>query len=231
MTITEKYGFKVSVDQFGNSVSQNFVDSSEQKIIEVFERELLLLRNSKKTDYSMVELGSNQAYYSLLFKHLLGKDKTANIMVEPFIDHFNKGKQQFELNSVTGIWYNRGIGKIRGGGLLNTGSNSGVPSITLSEILLDNKLPLIDCLHCDIDGQEMLMLTENEDLFKQEKINLIFLFTHDGHSQNLIIHNFCKEFFNSKNYDLVYEDTITISDRSLVYRLKKSNLCLTCCIY
>lgn len=223
MSTTSKYGFKVSKDQFGQSVRSDYVDAGEQTIIDVFEREILLLKGLNKPQYSMVELGANQSYYSLLFHHIIGKDKALNIMIEPFSTHVERGKEQFALNGCKGIWYQRGIGTTR-----NCGTQilpTGVSPITLHEVLKDNSLDTIDCLHCDIDGPEFEMLTENQDLFEAGKVGVAFILTHDDRDEKKQIHNNCKKFFEPLLYDLVYEERefgipSHTTDRVLVYRKK-----------
>ena len=70
-TITEKYGFTVKYNQFGREVNENYFDEDEMILIEKFEDIVLSLKNKNLETYSMIELGSNQAYYSLLFKSIL----------------------------------------------------------------------------------------------------------------------------------------------------------------
>ena len=110
MNITEKYNFKVKYDQFGNEVDEHFFDVNEHTIINEFEKCVLELKNLNKNLYTMIELGSDQAYYSLLFKAILGKDKTKNILLEPIKEHMERGKKHFEINEYDAIYFDNIIG-------------------------------------------------------------------------------------------------------------------------
>ena len=108
MTLTEKYNFKIEFDQGGNfhHISENFQDNGELLLLNAFE-EICLSLKEKKSNLSMVELGANQAYYSLLFKYIIGIDKTFNIMVEADPVAIERGKHNFALNSANGIFLNK----------------------------------------------------------------------------------------------------------------------------
>jgi hypothetical protein len=197
MNTTQKYNFKVSVNQFHHPVHETFWDASEQVLIDIFEHVCLNLKQLNKNAYTMIELGSNQCYYSLLFKHILGKNKTNNIMVEPREINLLVGKEQFKLNECEGVFYNSIIGTHCEGApeVQNT-----VTSITLEKILQDHNLPKIDVLQCDIDGSEQTLLIENSNFFVNKQAEYIFLGTH-----GLEKHNFCKEFFNKQKYKILLD--------------------------
>lgn len=199
MSITEKYNFKVSVNQFKHPVNFNFWDETEELLINSFEQICLNLKEKNKSSYTMIELGSNQCYYSLLFKHILGKDKTLNIMIEPYADNFNLGKSQFELNNCDGIFYNKGIGNKWGA--LNLEFDT--PSITLNEILQENKLDKIDIIQCDIDCSELYMLNSNSNFFEEHKTEFLFLGTH-----SIELHNECKKRLLEFNYNIILDHPI-----------------------
>jgi len=218
MTITEKYGFRVSVDQFGKSVHPTFFERWETVPIELFEQEALELKIQNKPISSMVELGAANAYYSLLFKHIIGKDRTLNIMVEPFRWRLEMGEKEFALNNCKGIFYNAGVGKA----WKWDNKTSKVPTVTLKLIMLNAHLSEIDFLHCDIDGSELQMLQDNRKTFEEGKIRWAFIYTHEslvkkGH------HDECKQFFNDLNYDLKHEWFCKErkTDDLLVYRLRE----------
>ena len=196
MTMTEKYGFKVSKDQFGANVSEDFFDRGEAKFIAFFEETTLKLLDTPKDLYSMVELGSNQAYYSLLFKHIIGKNKSINILVEPKPVHLERGKGEFALNECEGVFYERKVGKTWG----MRKEELEVSAITLTDILKENKLDELDMLHCDIDSSEYEMLKENEDVFKEGKVRYAFIFIHTPE-----LYNQCTEFFNKVGYKQIFE--------------------------
>lgn len=199
MTRTEKYNFRVSVDQFHNLVDCRFEDASEKLIIDYFETICLELKNENKQLYSMIELGSNQCYYSLLFKHILGKQNTINIMVEPSEKNLAIGKSQFDINSCEGIFYHNGIGNNLTL-FLTEDVKTNVNSITIQEIIKSNDLKTIDVLHCDIDGSEKIFLNENENDIKNCIFSYIFLMTHTES-----LHEFCKAKLLEHKYNLIAE--------------------------
>ena len=96
-----KYGFKVKYDQFGNFVHSTHVDTTEIILIDIFERLSTTLFKSEQQHFKMVELGSNQAYYSLMFKAMCKwHNKTSEVIcVEPNDRHMIRGKETFLMNN------------------------------------------------------------------------------------------------------------------------------------
>lgn len=229
MNINQKYNLKIKYDQFGNLVSDNFYDVSEEKLIIQFEKNVLELKSSNKSKYTMIELGSNQAYYSCLFKKILHPKETCNIMIEPVDYAIERGKANFELNGLTGHFINKYIGSDSWG--LNGNLFSGrLPEnsfkkdkITLDEIMHQYKISFIDVLHCDIDQSELSMLEENQKIFKNNLIEFIYILTHqcDLVPKNYL-HDKCKNFLSNVGYNLSYEiytDQDTIGgDGLLIFR-------------
>ena len=76
-----KYGFKVKYDQFGSFVHATHVDTTEIILIDIFERLSTTLLKSEQQHFKMVELGSNQAYYSLMFKSMCKWHKKTSVIV------------------------------------------------------------------------------------------------------------------------------------------------------
>ena len=197
MSITEKYNFKVSANQFHQPVSSNYYDSSETVLLELFEKTCIQLKNLNKVHYSMIELGSNQCYYSLLFKHILGKDITTNIMVEPWEPNLRVGQNEFILNECAGIFYNNSIGTRWEAvdRLFET------KPITLNQILNDQNMPYVDVLHCDIDGSEHHLLETSLSFFEEKRAKHLFLLTHGE-----LPHNFCKNILEKLNYNITMDE-------------------------
>jgi hypothetical protein len=212
MNITKKYNFRVSLDQFGRSVDKDWFDETELSLIQKFEECVLSL--PKKQNYVMLELGSNQAYYSMLFKAMLGKDNTKNIMVEPLDEHILRGIKEFEINNFDGIFLNKGVGvkcKIH-----DTFFNK--PTTSVDEIIEEFKIEEIDCLQCDIDGSEFIMMEGAEKSLKNKKINFMFIATHYDISH----HNNFIDKMKKFDYELIFnEPNKTIgSDSLLIYKRK-----------
>jgi hypothetical protein len=183
-------------------------------VLEYFEGCCLHLKNKQKSSYTMIELGSNWSYYSLLFKHIIGKDKTLNIMVEPIDDSLELGKMHFELNNCEGIFYKRGVTEY----MEYYDKQIKLDLITLNEILENNKIDQVDLLHADIDCSEVKMLNLNIDFFKNRKAANVFILTHGvSYAEE------CKEIFNSLPYKLLKEFPFGTQggDGLLIYNLKR----------
>ena len=196
MSITSKYNFKVSINQFHHPVESDFWDITEAVLIEIFENICLQLKERNKSLYTMIELGSNQSYYSLLFKHILGVDNTLNIMVEPYLKYFEASKGQFALNNCDGRFYHRCIGANWG----NRKDVFDVPSITLHEILQEQNLNSIDVIQCDIDESELYMLESNLDFYKEHKTEFLFLGTH-----SIDLHSKCRDKLTNLGYTILLD--------------------------
>ncbi len=211
MSFNQKYNFKINFDQFGKRVNDFFYDKSEEKLITKFEETCLALKKKNKNHYSMIELGSNQAYYSCLFKAILGNSVTQNIMVEPVDYAIIRGKENFKINGFDGVFLNESIGDSWGFDkeLFQTRlpTNSfNKPQTTISKILSDFQIDELDILQCDIDGSELFMLNSNKDVFDKKQIKHLFLCTHQTpqHPDNFL-HENCKLFLLNFNYELIYE--------------------------
>lgn len=199
MSITSKYGFKVSMNQFGQPVPSDHHDESEQILIDKFEEYTVGLKSKGRSNYSMIELGSDHAYYSLLFKHILGVDVTTNIMVEPFTEHMERGKHHFNINGVDGHF----IDKCVNTSWVLKGTTFDTDVVTLKELLDQHNINDLDVLHCDIDGSELNMLITNTDVFDKQLINYVYLLTHSPD-----LHKDCKSFLLEKKYELLLDHNI-----------------------
>jgi len=96
-----RYGFKVKNDQFGRVVSSYFYDDLEIVAIKEFERHMLdMVKQDPNRLYTMIELGSNQAYYSLMFHAILKKlgATPRNILIEALEENLNFGINHFNMN-------------------------------------------------------------------------------------------------------------------------------------
>jgi hypothetical protein len=168
-------------------------------------QETLLIDNFKliceslksKERCTMVELGSNVAYYSILFKQLLGSDKTLNVLVEPDKQMFEYSKDSFKFHGLDGIFINKGIGNKH----VTNNRIIDCETTTLEDILKEVGLQEIDILHCDIDGSELLLLEENGNFFIDKKTKYMFLSTHGTD-----IHKICKKTLEGFGYSVLVEE-------------------------
>jgi len=211
MTRTEKYKFKIQKNQHKANVPATWEDSSEKDTLDLFEACCLNLKNKNNKIYSMVELGSNWCYYSLLFKHILGKEKTLNIMVEPIEDSLQLGKDHFALNNCEGVFYKKGITDT----MEYYSEQIKLDLITLDEIIKQNTLSYIDILHSDVDGCEIDLIEKNIDFFEKGKAKNIFILTHGD-----IYSDKCKTLFKQFPYSLIaeYPHGTQCGDGLLVYK-------------
>lgn len=212
-----KYNFRVSVNQFGQQVEEDFIDQDEIFLIQEFEKILESLKHETKDNYSMLELGSNQCFYSLMFKSVLGKEKTTNFMIEPLLEALYRGMNEFHINNYQGYFLHRSIGNknLGFGGAHDLNSES----VTVDQFMSETKISDLDVLHCDIDGSEVLMLNGAETTLKEKKIKYLIILTHSWsanhpHAKQEIIkefnleglHNNCLEILNSYGYDVIYQN-------------------------
>jgi hypothetical protein len=196
MTRAEKYNFKIGINQHKQAVPAFWEDVQEKGLIDLFEGCCLNLKEKNKPHYSMIELGSNWAYYSLLFKHILGKDKTLCIMIEPVEESLQVGKSNFALNDCEGVFYKKGIGS----SMEFYGEQVSIETITLNELLKLHNINEIDILHCDIDTAEVQMIKSNIDFFQNKRAKFIFILTHGDEYAKI-----CKEQFVQLPYKLLTE--------------------------
>jgi hypothetical protein len=173
-TITDKYGFIVKYNQFGREVDKNYFDKDEIILIDNFENIVLELKNKNLDVYSMIELGSNHAYYSLLFKSILKDKNVKSIMVEPHEPYLVKGIEHFEINNYSGIFLNKSIGN----NWVAHHTSFDVETISVDEIIEEYNLDELSVLHSDIDGSEIKMLYGCEQSFLNKKIKYAFILTH-----------------------------------------------------
>jgi hypothetical protein len=120
----------------------------------------------------MIELGSNQAYYSCLFRAIIdgvnNNKKCFNVMLEPNDNNVNRGIDHFKMNGFHGSFVHAGIGN----GELSDRNT------TLPEIMRHFNMHELDILHCDIDGYEIQMLETSGEIFSKKLIRYVFMSVH-----------------------------------------------------
>jgi FkbM family methyltransferase len=195
-TITKKYNFKVKYNQHGGYVNNDFVDEDELILIDNFEQIVLKLKDENIETYSMVELGSNQAYYSLLFKSILNDKNVKSIMVEPHNPYLVRGVEHFEINNYPGIFINKSIGNE----WVAHNTSFNVETISVDEIVEQYNLDELSVLHSDIDGSEIKMLLGCEQSFLNKKIKYAFILTH-----GLKTHLECLNIISKYDYNILLD--------------------------
>lgn len=189
---TARYGLKMSVNQFGHPVAPDFYDDSEILAINHLERIALGLKASGAPRCTMMELGSNQAYFSLLFKGILGDPVAVNYLVEPFDEYMPRGQNHFALNGFTGFWINESIGS---SWVMREDISFGKKVTSIGEILAEHGEDGLDVLHCDIDGSEMTALETSAKLFDEKKVRWVIVSTHSDD-----LYSRCRDFLASRGY-------------------------------
>lgn len=179
MNLTEKYGITMKYDQFARNVPSNFEDPEEKVAIDQFEKYVLQLKDKSKDKFNMIELGSNYSYYSMLFKKILGPQKTFNLLLEPYEKYMKTGKEHFEINNLEGVFLEERIYNPK----LWCDIPFYCPSTSIDELLFRYQIEELDVLHCDVDGTESLVLDGSQKSLEEKKIDTIFVMTHPLNSQ------------------------------------------------
>ena len=164
------------------------------------------LSNVSSESPVMIEIGSYWALWSLLFRKKFPTGK--NILIELFEELMQVGVENFELNDFTsGVHaYHGGIGieesntfkKIMG--RPDTGEE-----LDLMEIVNENNIDVIDVLHCDIQGSELLFLETYSNLFDEKIVKNIVIGTHPHLSENKKIHSDVREFLQNMGYEIIQD--------------------------
>ena len=223
-----KYSFKVKYDQFGNYVHDTSVDISELILVDVFEKLCTTLLKTEQQHFKMVELGSNQAYYSLMFKAMCNYHKKTStvVCVEPNDRHMIRGKETFYLNNLEALFCDYIIGdkelikKDLDSSSLPGGSEFLLVTkkriLSLSQLLELYNIEELDILHMDVDHSERAVLASSAHLFKNKKIKTIFISTHRED-----LHKYCFDFLKECGYKLELQITKMIVgyDSLLVFSL------------
>jgi FkbM family methyltransferase len=156
---------------------------------------------------TMIELGSNWAYYSTWFNNSI-KNAT-NIMIEPTDKKLETGKQNFKINKMKG---NFEKGFISDSSMENAvfvdwdGKKYTMNRYCIDDIVEKYNLKKVDVVHSDIQGAELEMLHGSVDSILKNKIKYFVISTHSDH-----IHNSCIEFLKKYKFNIVCEHSVSES--------------------
>jgi len=229
-TPNERYSFNVKWDQFGNVVHRKSIDTSEKILIDAFEKIILELLRIDKDVFTMIELGSNQCYYSIMFKAMCKHFKKSSdvFLVEPNPAHLSRGMENFSMNNYNGYFNSLIIGEkeslkedldvssLPGGSEYLFGCK--VMTIPFRQFvknnLNENCVDGVDILHMDVDFAEMSVLESGKELFADKFFKKVFISTH-----SVDLHNRTKNFMLGYGYNLIHEETNNVvgNDRLLVF--------------
>ena len=202
-----KYNFVMKYDQFANPVSANYEDPDEKILIDKFEDIVLTMKHKNKTHYSMIELGSNNCFYTMLFSKIL-ENKSINYCIEPYEKYRKIGIEHLTLNNITAILLDAMIKTEH----VWCNIKFSCPRLTLDNII---KNSFIDVLHMDIDFAEYEALLSGSNVLSNKQIDTIFILTHSDE-----LHINCKQYMESKGYNLFFEHNQKniSSDMLLIYQ-------------
>jgi FkbM family methyltransferase len=157
---------------------------SEPNNFNLFLKVLDNIRSEDKEMNTMVELGGGGGYYSAFFNEYFN-NKCKNIIVELCIQCWQVFGEKYFQDKENIYFYNNYIGEIIWacwGGQNNPEAinfKSKIKKISLNEVLLNSNTDYVDVLHMDVQGAEYFVLKEIIENNLIEKINYIFIMTHD----------------------------------------------------
>ena len=128
---------------------------------------------------SMIELGGYWSYYSLWF--LKAAERRRAIIVEPDPAHLEVGKANAALNGLTPEFLSGFVGSIPAQSRMFQTETSGIielPAVTVSQIMTDHGIDVLDILHCDAQGVETDVLESCTELFRNGRVRWVFVSTH-----------------------------------------------------
>lgn len=162
---------------------------------------------------TMIELGTNWAYYSLWFNKQI--KNAQNICLEPNPQFLALGKKNAQLNAASNITFiqnasgdiDRSIVKLR----LETNplAKTSIPVRTVDGIVEEYQLEKVDLLHMDIQGAELAALRGAIQTIQAKKLRFVFVSTHHySISQDLDIHQKCLDFISGLGGHIICSHTI-----------------------
>lgn len=138
---------------------------------------------------TMIELGSNWAFYSMWFYDKVQKPTCYMIEPDPFL--LDLGKQNFVLNKMTGDFSNYFIGS-------QSNNNQPTPTINIDDFVAQKSIDFVDILHSDIQGFELEMLKGAKTLIDNKKVGYLFISTHSGK-----LHEDCMQFLLERGFEII----------------------------
>ena len=181
-----------------NSAPIHWQDSSEFSGINEFEKCCKTLKGEDKQKRTMIELGGNYAYYSMLFAKFFAEQEVESIMLEPYEKYRKIGIHHLKINELEGTILDRQIYNPAGwwGGRVHFDC----PHATVDELLEEFKICDLDMLHMDIDFSEEIALRGAQKSLSKHLINFVYVATHDDD-----LHQSCGEILTGHGYKKVYD--------------------------
>jgi FkbM family methyltransferase len=142
---------------------------------------------------SMIELGGYWAFYSLWFLSLC-KDRRS-IVIEPDPKHLEVGRLNAALNHLDMMFIQGCAGETSVSDIRFKTEKSGdvrIARYSVPDLMEAHEIEQLDVLHCDIQGAEFRVLKSCEELFRAQRIQFLFVSTHDFRiSGDPLIHQRC----------------------------------------
>ena len=155
-----------------------------------FDRVIGWLLERRSTSYTMVELGSYWAFYSLWFQSVLPNARC--FCVEPGAENLAFGKKNFFANGRTADFTQAYVASQPEGG--------STPTISVDSLVLDKGIEHIDILHADIQGYELQMLEGARNTFDQKRVDYVFISTHHN-----FLHYRCMDYLAECGFKILAE--------------------------
>lgn len=170
------------------------------------------LNEIKIENPTMIELGSNDCFYSILFNKFFDDvENKLNICIEVSDKLIDIGKSNAQLNNCSNFQFKHcKIGTLDQNyfDLIsqsdpNLWGNLAIETTSLKEIVNEFKLKNISMLHMDIQGSEVFVLNELSNL--DVDIKYIFVSTHVDSAFGST-HNQCLDAFKNIDFEILFDN-------------------------
>jgi precorrin-6B methylase 2 len=139
---------------------------------------------------TMVELGAYWGYYSLWFSKVVPNARC--LLLEPDCRNLRMGERNFQANGVEGKFFNYAVGAVSG---CFPGE---IATISVDDLMRQERIETIDLLHSDIQGWELSMLEGAASALRERAIHYLFISTHSEE-----LHRSCTKHLKAADYIVV----------------------------
>jgi hypothetical protein len=129
---------------------------------------------------SILEFGGHWSYYSLWFMHGFPSTRRA-FVIEPDPNHLSVGRRNAEINGYPLSFTQGFVGERSQAAVLFQTETAGrllLPMIFIPDFLTSHGIEVLDVLHCDSQGAELIALETCEPLLRAGKIRFAIVSTH-----------------------------------------------------
>jgi hypothetical protein len=198
-----------------NITNFDFADGGafhEEGQINIF---LDVLEKIKTENPNMFELGSYEAFYSVLFNKFFKNKNKKNICLEICKSSLETGRKNSINNECTDFYFEYahiGVPNLAINNDKTQFNNLEISDekLTLKHLFTKYNIDVLDVLHVDIQGSEASLLEEIQE--EKFKIKYYFINIHDDPSTNNFygysVYDKCKQILNSFNVEYIYDNRI-----------------------